>query len=123
MAIITKHYVVQGKVQQVGYRDYAKEKADALAVMGTAYHSAANTVTVVAQGEEVQLPTLEKALRLGPVMAFVKEMTIKVLHQPPYYRTFQVEGPVLTNPEIEQQLKTVRAEQQGTLKQQDSIND
>lgn len=94
---ITKQYTISGKVQNVGYRDYVKKAADAVGLMGIANHGQlADTVIVIAQGDENTFAEFERALRFGPVMAFVRTVKIDNLQQSAYYRSFQVEGRVLS---------------------------
>ena len=108
---ITKRYTVEGKVQQVGYRDYVKKAADAVSLTGVANHGNNGTVIVIIQGDEAQFAEFEKALRFGPVMAFVRSVKSELLDKSPYYRSFQVEGNVLSS-ELTQTLEKVRQEVQ-----------
>lgn len=107
---ITKHYTITGKVQEVGYRDHVKKAADAVGLMGIANHGDNHaTVIVVAQGEGIIFDEFERALRFGSVMSFVKSIETKRLEKSPYYRSFQVEGIVLST-ELTQTLEKVRQE-------------
>ena len=107
---ITKRYTISGKVQNVGYRDYVKKAADAAGLMGIANHGqSADTVIVIAQGDESTFAEFERPLRFGPVMAFVKTVNIEVIEQSPYYRHFQVEGIVLST-KLTQTLEKVHQE-------------
>ena len=94
--IITKQYTIQGKVHHVGYRAHVKKAADKLSITGVANHAPDNAIVVIAQGEEESFPEFEKALRLGPVMAFVRKLNAKLLNTKTYFRSFQVEGIVLS---------------------------
>lgn len=82
---ITKQYTISGKVQNVGYRDYVKKAANAVGLMGVANHGqSADTVIVIAQGDESTFAEFERVLRFGPVMAFVKSVDIEVIEHSPY---------------------------------------
>jgi|GEM_PF-1021993 len=106
---ITKRYLITGKVQHVGYRNFVKEAAEPLTITGMANHANDGNVLVIAQGETEQFSTFEKALRFGPVMAFVKSIEIETLERSAYYRSFQVEGQVLSS-NLTQTLKQIRDE-------------
>lgn len=107
---ITKHYTVIGKVQEVGYRDYVKKAADAVGLMGVANHGDnSDIVIVVAQGDGRVFAEFERTLRFGPVMAFVKSIDSNVLEKSAYYRSFQVEGIVLST-KLTETLEKMRRE-------------
>ena len=64
-------YVVEGRVQGVGYRYYVLRQADAIGVTGFAANRADGSVEVVAEGSEAALADLEARLREGPAFAEV----------------------------------------------------
>ncbi|HXK11298.1 MAG TPA: acylphosphatase [Vicinamibacteria bacterium] len=64
-------YVVQGRVQGVGYRYFVLRQADALGVRGFARNRADGSVEVVAEGPDEALASLEARLRQGPAFADV----------------------------------------------------
>jgi acylphosphatase len=59
-------YIVQGRVQGVGYRYFARRQAEALGVAGYARNRPDGTVEVVAEGTEEALRDFETRLRAGP---------------------------------------------------------
>ena len=64
-------YMVQGRVQGVGYRYFVLRHADALGVSGYARNRADGSVEVVAEGDDTVLGELEARLREGPSFAEV----------------------------------------------------
>jgi acylphosphatase len=67
-------YVVQGRVQGVGYRYFVLRQADALGVSGYARNRADGSVEVVAEGSEAAMGDFEARLREGPSFAEVKNL-------------------------------------------------
>lgn len=64
-------FLVQGRVQGVGYRYFAMRQAEALGLTGFARNQADGTVEVVAEGPEAPLRDFESRLREGPAFAHV----------------------------------------------------
>jgi acylphosphatase len=64
-------YVVQGRVQGVGYRYFILRQADALGVSGFARNLADGAVEVLAEGTGAALADFEARLREGPAFAEV----------------------------------------------------
>ncbi len=60
--MITKQFIVQGKVQGVAYRYHAKQSADKLGIKGIAKNQIDGTVKVVAQADEGPLALFEAYL-------------------------------------------------------------
>lgn len=64
-------YVVEGRVQGVGYRYYVLRQADTLGLAGFARNLPDGSVEVVAEGAPAPLAELEARLREGPAFAQV----------------------------------------------------
>ena len=64
-------YLVEGRVQGVGYRYFVVRQADALGVSGYARNRADGSVEVVAEGSEAAVADFEARLREGPSFAEV----------------------------------------------------
>ena len=64
-------YIVQGRVQGVGYRYFVRRQAETLGVTGYARNRPDGTVEVVAEGDESSLRDFEERLRSGPDFASV----------------------------------------------------
>ena len=64
-------YVVQGRVQGVGYRYFVLRHAEELGLAGYARNMPDGTVEVLAEGDTNALDKLEERLREGPSFAHV----------------------------------------------------
>ena len=64
-------YVVQGRVQGIGYRYFVLRQADALGLTGYARNCADGSVEVVSEGGDGALAQLESRLREGPAFSEV----------------------------------------------------
>lgn len=67
---------VYGKVQGIGFRAYAKKRADELGLSGVARNLEDGSLEVVAQGERAKLEELARLLKNGPVFSRVDEFEI-----------------------------------------------
>src|SRR5882724_2674859 len=66
-----RHYVVQGRVQGVGFRWFVERKASALKLVGFVRNMDNGDVEVVAQGSPAALEQLREELSRGPTGAQV----------------------------------------------------
>jgi acylphosphatase len=64
-------YVVQGRVQGVGYRYFVLRQAEALGVCGFARNLPDGAVEILAEGNEAALADFEERLREGPAFSEV----------------------------------------------------
>lgn len=72
------YIIVEGKVQGVCFRAYAKEKADSLGIKGWIKNSPnRNKVEIAAQGDKKQLDTFIDWCRQGPTSAHVSNIIIE----------------------------------------------
>jgi acylphosphatase len=60
------HFLIQGRVQGVGYRWYVHREASQLDLRGWVRNTEEGEVEVVASGTEADLATLRASLRRGP---------------------------------------------------------
>ncbi len=72
----TLHIIVKGRVQGVGYRWFAKERARECNITGFVRNLYNGDVEVVAQGEENDLSRFLEELNRGPAFAHVVEMQV-----------------------------------------------
>jgi acylphosphatase len=72
--MMTRRYVVRGRVQGVGYRWFVSREADRLGVRGFARNLVDGSVEVVAHGSDESLRALEQAIRKGPSYAHVSNV-------------------------------------------------
>jgi acylphosphatase len=83
-------YFVRGRVQGVGYRDYAQRVASALGVTGYVRNLDDGRVEVYAAGPDDKLSDLAAALRKGPRFSDVRGVDEReAAHQ--HHSDFQIE--------------------------------
>ena len=83
-------YFVRGRVQGVGYRDYAQRTASALGLTGYTRNLDDGRVEVYAAGPPDKLSDLAAALRKGPRFSDVRGVDEQeAAHQ--HYSVFQIE--------------------------------
>ena len=63
---MTRKYVVRGRVQGVGYREFARRRAEEIGVTGMVRNLDDGDVEVIARGTKEQLDTLAGYLHRGP---------------------------------------------------------
>ena len=70
------HLTIRGLVQGVGYRWFARQRAQALGLTGYARNGADGSVQVVAEGERGLLERYLTELRRGPEEAEVSDIEV-----------------------------------------------
>ena len=70
------HAFVRGRVQGVGFRNYALQTARRLGVRGWVRNRIGGAVEVVAEGRKATLEAFLQALRRGPAMAYVTDVEV-----------------------------------------------
>jgi acylphosphatase len=83
-------YLVRGRVQGVGYRDYAQRVASALGLTGYVRNLDDGRVEVYAAGPPEKLSDLAAALRKGPRFSDVRGVDEQEA-APRHYSDFQIE--------------------------------
>jgi acylphosphatase len=73
--IVARRYVVTGRVQGVGYRNFVEHTAGKIRVDGYVRNRRDGTVEVFAMGPPEELLKLRKALERGPMMAQVARVS------------------------------------------------
>ncbi|HLD89334.1 MAG TPA: acylphosphatase [Candidatus Nanoarchaeia archaeon] len=68
--------IIEGKVQGVGFRDFARRKATELKIKGFVRNVDLDKIEVVAEGDEKNLKTFVAQCKKGPLLAFVKKFEI-----------------------------------------------
>jgi acylphosphatase len=91
-SLITKRYVVRGRVQGVGFRWFVQREAEALGLAGWVHNTPDGDVEVLASGSEQQLVALAAKLKQGPRAARVDSVEESVAEASPNLRSFHIEG-------------------------------
>ena len=71
---VARRFAVEGRVQGVGYRNFAQRAANKLGLTGWVRNRSDGSVEVFAQGTTERIATFESELRIGPVWAEVRQV-------------------------------------------------
>ncbi len=74
--MIQYEITITGRVQGVGFRYFASNRANELGVTGWAKNSVDGSVQIVAQSDEPTLKTYVDYLRLGPTLSRVDKISV-----------------------------------------------
>ncbi len=91
-AVVTKSFIVKGRVQGVGFRWFVEREAQMLGVAGWVRNNHDGSVEVLATGNREQLSELHKRLRSGPRAARVDEVEVMDASPVEGLNTFRSEG-------------------------------
>ena len=86
---MTRRYIVRGHVQGVGYREFARRRAQEIGVTGIVHNLDDGNVEVIASGTLEQLDTLAGYLHRGPNFSQVHGVT-ETEHGPIKARGFNI---------------------------------
>ncbi len=86
---MTRRYIVRGHVQGVGYREFARKRAEELGVTGMVRNLDDGNVEVIAAGSPAQHDALAGYLHRGPLFGEVHGVTVTE-HGPIKSRGFTV---------------------------------
>ncbi len=89
---MTRHYVVRGRVQGVGFRWYVEREAQILGVAGWVRNNYDGSVEVLATGSREQLARLRERLQAGPRAARVDQVEESEIHPVKDLKSFRIEG-------------------------------
>jgi acylphosphatase len=95
MEDLTKHYLISGRVQGVGYRAFAQRTALGFKLKGWVRNLNDGRVEVMAQGKANTLQAFENQLREGPMHGRVDTMIVEEWKSPDVLSDFEVrkDGP------------------------------
>jgi len=84
--------VLKGKVQGVFFRDFAKQNANKLGIVGYAKNLKNGSLEIVAQGDEKKLEEFVKLCRRGPIFAKVEavELNFEQFEEESEYEFFDI---------------------------------
>jgi acylphosphatase len=84
--------VIQGRVQGVGFRYYAKAKAEELDLTGWVRNLPDGTVEVLAKGPVSSLERFMHCLEVGPIGSRVKKADFQWLQETQELMGFEIRG-------------------------------
>ncbi len=82
--MLTRKYIIHGRVQGVGYRYFAQRCARDRGVVGYAKNLWDGDVEVAAQGDQVALDLFASDLRQGPSVSRVERVVEDDVDMPPF---------------------------------------
>ena len=85
--------VIEGRVQGVGYRDYARRRASGLGLGGWVMNLRDGRVRLRAEGPRGRIEELVRALQKGPPLARVERVNIQWLPPAGTFADFDVRLP------------------------------
>jgi acylphosphatase len=86
------HLLIRGRVQGVGFRYFAWERARELGLAGEVRNRPEGLVEVIAEGKRARLQELADAVRVGPRAARVSTVEETWSEAPPGYSGFRITG-------------------------------
>ena len=82
MEELTKHYLISGRVQGVGYRRFAESRALELNLRGWVRNLQDGRVEALAQGPQNDLARFESYLKTGPAHGHVESLVVRSIAKP-----------------------------------------
>jgi acylphosphatase len=79
MEEITKHYLISGRVQGVGFRAFTQRHANDMGVLGWVRNLFDGRVEILARGPDQTLSLFEAKLKSGPSHGHVESMVVTQL--------------------------------------------
>ncbi len=92
MSSETKHIIVHGRVQGVGFRYFVYDVAVELDLTGNVRNCPDSTVEIVVAGRAGEIAEFVRRVEQGPPMARVERLEIHDMPSRVKYRSFQIEG-------------------------------
>jgi acylphosphatase len=90
--MLTRRYIVRGRVQGVGFRWFVEREAQILGLAGWVRNNFDGSVEVLASGAGEQLDRLRERLRAGPRAARVDQVEESEARPVKDLKTFRIEG-------------------------------
>lgn len=85
-----RRWLIEGRVQGVGFRAHARRHAQALGLAGSVRNLSDGRVEVIAQGPSAALDELHAALARGPALGRVDAIEARTLPHDPAARGFSI---------------------------------
>nr|WP_307774748.1 acylphosphatase [uncultured Cetobacterium sp.] len=82
--MLTYHFIIKGRVQGVGYRATLTLKAMTLGVKGSIRNLDDGDVEVYVQGNDTEISTFKKYLKIGSMFSRTDEIIEKTLDLPEF---------------------------------------
>lgn len=90
--MITRKYIVHGRVQGVGFRYFTRKMAEAFDITGRVRNASDGSVEIVASGSAENHRSFKEQIEIGPGGSRVDKITLHEL-PPERFDAFRVEAP------------------------------
>jgi len=90
MPVKSVYLVIGGRVQGVGYRYFARYKADELQIFGWVRNTPEGKVEIEAEGELQNLETFIDWIKIGPSRAIIQSFSVSDIALPRNFKTFTI---------------------------------
>ncbi len=77
-----RHYIVSGRVQGVGFRQFVEKQAAHYQISGVVRNLEDGRVEFYAKGTDESLEEFEQAVKRGPMLSAVRNLTSRTLDKP-----------------------------------------
>ena len=77
-----RHYIVSGRVQGVGFRQFVEKQAAHYEISGVVRNLEDGRVEFYAKGTDESLEEFERAVKRGPMLSHVRDLTSRTLDKP-----------------------------------------
>lgn len=89
--MITYKIIISGKVQGVGFREFARKNASIYGIKGYVKNNHTGEVEILAQGNELTSPKFTKEMKRGPLLADIKNVAVTEIKKEKIYEDFLIE--------------------------------
>jgi acylphosphatase len=86
----TVHLLIGGRVQGVGFRYFARQKAKELGVVGWVKNTPDGKVEIEASGSEENLATFTDWMKIGPARALIRTFSKSEITNPRNFTDFTI---------------------------------
>jgi acylphosphatase len=90
MPVRSVHIIIGGRVQGVGFRYFAKHKADELQIAGWVRNTPDGKVEIEAEAELQNLENFIEWLKIGPSRAIISTFSATTFEPPRNFRDFTI---------------------------------
>ena len=89
--MITFKISISGKVQGVGFREFARKNASIYGVKGYVKNMTGGDVEIIAQGNDLNISKFTKEMKRGPLLAHIKNVVVDKISEDVKYEGFIIE--------------------------------
>jgi acylphosphatase len=84
------HVMIEGRVHGVGFRQFVKQHAVQLGLVGWVQNNDDKTVECMVQGEDKNVKNMLELLHQGPMLSEVKHVEVSYMEEPFTFSEFEI---------------------------------